>query len=179
MLAQAERSVAAAFGFPRAVAAGTVSTSTITSPSDLLAVLGLSVGVLQLQKAERRLLSTYNYSAYPRFYFHDPAIGGDITVAPTPSSGLPYTLTYVVKLPETRTSGDVVWNGLFEPFHEVVSMLAAGRAYEKGAASYELSAYWMQKASLMLKDIAGYLAQHGYHIAPNVLAQLTTPGGKG
>lgn len=173
MLAQAERAVAAAFGFPRAVATGTVSTSFITPPTNTQAVLSLSVGILRLRKVERNFLDLYNYTAYPRFYFYDPAVGGNILIAPTPASPAPYALHYVLTFPESRASGDTVWNGLFPMYHEVVSMLATARAYEKGAASYETAAYWLQKAALMLRDMAGHLAQHGYYASPTALAQLT------
>lgn len=186
MLAQAERAIAAAFGFPRSSASGNTmaSVATITAPADLLAITpkGLSLNGLVLRHLAFPELEFYKQqgTGVPRYYSYDPAIGGNINLAPVPSGAFPYRLDYVVKLAETRVSGATPWNGLFPQFHELISLYAAAQAYEKGAAGYEMAGYWVQRASLRMQDFAAFLAHHGLKPPPNVFAllRLPKPGGE-
>lgn len=193
MLALSEQRIAGMFGIPRNVVSGSlrVSKPYVIPPTDFLAVVpgGLTVNGWVLKHVTPGELAFYNQvpntsTGQPRYYSFNP-LGPtvfDMSPAPRNSDGI-YTLEYVAALPSTRVTTDVPWNGVLPQFHEVISILAAAKAYEKGpssphnmymgtGSSYDISNRWMSMAQMVLEDMAAYLIDKGMSLQPNIAGMI-------
>lgn len=163
-LKQAAQEIALDFGFPTAVSTASVVTdaSSFSLPAD-----SANVDLNEVSfDGFRLLLQPYatvqaavdqTSIGVPRYYNFDPKRGGVVFFAPkAPRNGVikfEYVQNYDVS---GVTTGSVIWDGLFVPFHNLVVFSAGVKAFD-ASLEQERAGYWLQRYQARSQEFAAFL----------------------
>lgn len=144
MLYDAAAKIAAELGFPRKTNSALLSApaQVISTPSDLLEIVSLSIGNWNLERTDyQTVLLRRSLAGVPNSFAHDAARAGVsatvryIDFAPAISADVLYQLEYVAALAAPVTTSDA-WGGLYPQFHHLIPLRAGVNAWAM-AEDYE------------------------------------------
>ncbi len=138
MLKEVSVSIGSQMSIPRKTdGRGSILTGadSITSPTDFHEVFAVTLEGRMLELVDYATLQrrrNFNSTGRPKYYWHDPSVGGDVQIAPTADQG--YTDIYFEYAethdPTTLLDSDEPWDGTWKDFHWIVPLRTGVRLWE-------------------------------------------------
>lgn len=164
-LKRAAKELAFTFGFPREIATIALSSgqSSFTLPPDaanidLQEVVFDGFGLTLMPYRAIAHMVDQASLGQPRFYNFDPKrFSSTVRIAPAPTRAGNVTFEYIQSYDVNAVvPSDVIWDGLFPAYHELVVFRAAVKAFDASLET-ERAAYYLQREERMSQEFSLFL----------------------